>query len=94
MTPVTQLTVATDWPPSEHYLTLSIYSIIAQSMPMLRDRSMIPYLSQEGFKRKLPAKQCGDLIFICLSDSVTRTIYWSNLQCTELEFCDSIYLFY
>ena len=54
-------------PPPEHYLTMSIYSIIAQSMPMLRDRSMIPYLSQEGFKRKLPAKQCGDLIFNVLS---------------------------
>ena len=63
----TQLTVATDWPPPEHYLTMSIYSIIAQSMPMLRDRSVIPYLSQEGFKRKLPAKQCGDLIFNVLS---------------------------
>ena len=68
LTPVTQLTVATDWPPPpEHYLTMSIYSIIAQSMPMLRDRSVIPYLSQEGFKRKLPAKQCGDLIFNVLS---------------------------
>ena len=67
MTPVTQLTVATDLPPPEHYLTMSIYSIIAQSMSMLRDRSMIPYLSQEGSKRKLPAKQCGDLIFNVLS---------------------------
>ena len=27
-------------------------------------RSMIPYLSQEGFKRKLPAKQCGHCVAI------------------------------